>query len=49
MEKTAFRDTVRYKIIVLAVLGLAVAAAFIIGNVWGTMYIFGSDIFDNGR
>lgn len=46
MEKTAFRDTVRYKIIVLAVLGLAVAAAFIIGNVVGTMNISVSDIID---
>lgn len=46
MEKTAFRDTVRYKIIVLAVLGLAVAAAFVIGNVVGTMNISVSDIID---
>ena len=46
MDKTAFRDTVRYKIIVLAVLGLAVAAAFIIGNVVGTMNISVSDIID---
>ncbi len=46
MEKTAFRDTVRYKIIVLAVLGLAVAVAFVIGNVVGTMNISVSDIID---
>ena len=46
MEKTAFRDTVRYKIIVLAVLELAVAVAFVIGNVVGTMNISVSDIID---
>lgn len=46
MKKTAFCDTVRYKIIVLAALGLAVAAAFVIGNVVGTMNISVSDIID---
>lgn len=46
MEKTSFRDTVAFKIIVLAVLAAAVAAAFIIGNIVGTMDISVSDIIE---
>lgn len=46
MEKTSFRDTAAFKILVLAVLAAAVAAAFIIGNIVGTMDISVSDIIE---
>ena len=46
MEKTAFRDTAAFKVIVLAVLAASVIAAFIIGNVVGTMDISVSDIIN---
>lgn len=46
MKNNAFRDTVRYKIIVLAVLLFAVIVAFVIGNVVGTMNIYVLDIID---
>ena len=46
MEKTSFRDTAAFKIIVLAVLAAAAAAAFIIGNIVGTMDISVSDIIE---
>lgn len=44
MEKTAFRDTAAFKVIVLAVLAASVIAAFIIGNIVGTIDISVSDI-----
>lgn len=46
MEKTAFRDTAAFKVIVLAALAASVIAAFIIGNVVGTMDISVSDIIN---
>ena len=46
MEKTAFRDTAAFKVIVLATLAASVIAAFIIGNVVGTMDISVSDIIN---
>lgn len=46
MEKTAFRDTAAFKVIVLAVLAASVIAAFIIGNIVGTMDISVSDIIN---
>ena len=46
MEKTAFRETASFKIIVLAVLAAAVVFAFILGNVVGTMDISVSDIMN---
>lgn len=44
MEKTAFRETASFKVIVLVVLAAAVVFAFILGNVVGTMDISVSDI-----
>ena len=46
MEKTAFRDTAAFKAMVLVILASAVFAAFILGNVIGTMDISVSDIID---
>ena len=46
MEKTAFRDTAAFKAMVLVILASAVIAAFILGNVIGTMDISVSDIID---
>lgn len=46
MEKTAFRDTAAFKVIVLAVLAASVIAAFIIGNIVGTIDISVSDIIN---
>lgn len=46
MEKTAFRDTATFKAMVLVILASAVIAAFILGNVIGTMDISVSDIID---
>ncbi|MGN1107622.1 MAG: iron chelate uptake ABC transporter family permease subunit [Huintestinicola sp.] len=46
MEKTAFRDTAAFKAMVLVILVSAVIAAFILGNVIGTMDISVSDIID---
>lgn len=46
MEKTAFRDTAAFKAMVLVILAAAVIAAFILGNVIGTMDISVSDIID---
>lgn len=44
MEKTAFRETTSFKVIVLVVLAAAAVFAFILGNVVGTMDISVSDI-----
>ena len=44
MEKTAFRETTSFKVIVLVVLAAAAVFAFILGNVVGTMEISVSDI-----
>ncbi len=44
MEKTAFRETASFKVIVLVVLVTAAVFAFILGNVVGTMDISVSDI-----
>lgn len=44
MEKTAFRETTSFKVIVLVVLTAAAVFAFILGNVVGTMDISVSDI-----
>ena len=44
MEKTAFRETTTFKVIVLVVLAAAAVFAFILGNVVGTMDISVSDI-----
>lgn len=44
MEKTAFRETASFKVIVLVVLAAAAVFAFILGNVVGTMDISVSDI-----
>lgn len=46
MEKTTFRDTASFKAMVLVILVSAVIAAFILGNVIGTMDISVSDIID---
>ncbi|MGN0600917.1 MAG: FecCD family ABC transporter permease [Oscillospiraceae bacterium] len=46
MEKTAFRDTAAFKIMVLAILVVAVVGTFILGNVVGTMEISVSNIID---
>lgn len=44
MEKTAFRETTSFKVIVLVVLAAAAVFAFILGNIVGTMDISVSDI-----
>ncbi len=44
MEKTAFRETTSFKVIVIVVLAAAAVFAFILGNVVGTMDISVSDI-----
>ena len=44
MEKHAFRETPKYKIIVMIVLTIAVVAAFFVGNIVGTMKITVSQV-----
>ena len=44
MEKTAFRETASFKVIVLVVLAAVAVFAFILGNIVGTMDISVSDI-----
>lgn len=46
MEKVPFKDTAAFRVIVLTVLAAAVAGAFILGNVVGTMDISAADIIN---